>query len=41
VRRLGRADEARRAYGAALGLTPTGPRRRFLERRVAELAGGG
>jgi RNA polymerase sigma-70 factor, ECF subfamily len=40
LRRLGRADEARRAYLAAVGLTPAGqPERRLLQRRLAELSG--
>ena len=38
-RRLGRHDEARRAYARALELTRAEPERRFLERRLAELAG--
>ncbi len=37
-RRLGRTDEARRSYRRALELTRQGPVRRFLERRLAELA---
>jgi RNA polymerase sigma-70 factor (ECF subfamily) len=37
LRRLGRADEARQAYGRALELTASEPERRFLERRLAEL----
>jgi RNA polymerase sigma-70 factor (ECF subfamily) len=37
LRRLGRADEARAAYGRALELVPTDAERRFLERRLAEL----
>lgn len=36
-RRLGRADEARRAYRRALELARQEPERRFLERRLAEL----
>ena len=36
-RRLGRKDEARRAYERALELTPQEPERRFLRRRLAEL----
>ena len=36
-RRLGRSAEARAAYQRALQLTQTGPERRFLERRLAEL----
>jgi len=38
LRRLGRDDEARVAYGRALELTPPGPEQRFLERRLAGLA---
>ena len=38
-RRLGRTAEARAAYERALGLTRQEPERRFLERRLAELAG--
>ncbi len=38
-RRLGRTAEARAAYERALGLTRQAPERRFLERRLAELAG--
>jgi RNA polymerase sigma-70 factor (ECF subfamily) len=37
LRRLGRREEARVAYGRALELTPAEPERRFLERRLAEL----
>ncbi|MDQ1739328.1 MAG: polymerase sigma-70 factor, subfamily [Pseudonocardiales bacterium] len=38
LRRLGRADEARQAYRAALRLTPDGqPEQRLLRRRLAEL----
>ncbi len=37
-RRLGRAAEARAAYERALALTRQEPERRFLERRLAELA---
>jgi RNA polymerase sigma-70 factor (ECF subfamily) len=36
-RRLGRQEEARAAYGQALGLTRQEPERRFLERRLREL----
>ncbi len=36
-RRLGRADDAREAYGKALSLTKLGPERRFLECRLASL----
>lgn len=38
-RRLGRTEEARRAYEQALGLTRQEPERRFLERRLLELSG--
>ncbi len=37
-RRLGRTAEARAAYQQALALTRQAPERRFLERRLAELA---
>jgi RNA polymerase sigma-70 factor (ECF subfamily) len=37
LRRLGRADEARAAYGRALELVHSDEERRFLERRLAEL----
>jgi RNA polymerase sigma-70 factor (ECF subfamily) len=37
-RRLGRSGEAREAYLRALALTHQGAARRFLERRLAELA---
>ncbi len=37
LRRLGRADEARRAYQRALELAQTDPERRFLARRITEL----
>ncbi len=37
-RRLGRVDEARAAYKRALELTRQAPERRFLQRRLAELA---
>jgi RNA polymerase sigma-70 factor, ECF subfamily len=37
-RRLGRVAEARASYERALGLTRQAPERRFLERRLAELA---
>jgi RNA polymerase sigma-70 factor, ECF subfamily len=37
LRRLGRVDEARAAYGRALELVQAAPERRFLERRLAEL----
>jgi RNA polymerase sigma-70 factor (ECF subfamily) len=39
LRRLGRTDEARDAYRCARQLTDDGTERRFLERRLAELAG--
>jgi RNA polymerase sigma-70 factor (ECF subfamily) len=39
LRRLGRTDEARHAYRRARQLTDDGPERRFLERRLTELAG--
>jgi RNA polymerase sigma-70 factor (ECF subfamily) len=39
LRRLGRTDEARDAYRRARQLTDDGPERRFLERRLTELAG--
>ena len=38
-RRLGRVEEARASYRRALALTRQEPERRFLERRLAELAG--
>jgi RNA polymerase sigma-70 factor (ECF subfamily) len=37
-RRLGRTTEARASYERALTLTQQAPERRFLERRLAELA---
>jgi RNA polymerase sigma-70 factor (ECF subfamily) len=37
-RRLNRADEARESYQRALELTRQEPERRFLQRRLAELA---
>lgn len=37
LRRLGRADEARAAYGRALELAPTETEREFLERRLVSL----
>jgi RNA polymerase sigma-70 factor (ECF subfamily) len=37
-RRLGRTAEARTSYERALSLTRQEPERRFLERRLAELA---
>jgi predicted RNA polymerase sigma factor len=39
LRRLGRADEARDAYRRARDLSDDGAERRFLERRLTELAG--
>jgi RNA polymerase sigma-70 factor (ECF subfamily) len=39
LRRLDRIDDARAAYGRALELVRSDPERRFLERRLAELAG--
>jgi RNA polymerase sigma-70 factor (ECF subfamily) len=39
LRRLGRTDEARDAYRAALALVDEGAERRLLERRLAELDG--
>jgi predicted RNA polymerase sigma factor len=39
LRRLGRTDEARDAYRRARQLTDDGAERRFLERRLTELAG--
>jgi len=38
LRRLGRDEEARRAYERALALTDAGPEQRFLAMRLAELA---
>ena len=38
LKRLGRTDEARDAYGRAMELTEDGAERRFLERRLRELA---
>lgn len=38
LRRLGRADEAREAYARSAELAVTEPERRFLARRLAELA---
>lgn len=40
LRRLGRTDEARRAFGCALALATTEPERRFLQRRLDELRDG-
>lgn len=41
LRRLGRIDEAREAYLRARALTDDGAERRFLERRLTELAAAG
>jgi RNA polymerase sigma-70 factor (ECF subfamily) len=38
LRRLGRDDQARAAYGRALELTQPGPEQRFLKRRLAQLS---
>ncbi len=38
LRRLGRNDEARAAYGRALEQTQPGPERRFLESRLADVS---
>ena len=38
LRRLGRLEEARAAYGRALELVHSDPERRFLQRRLADLA---
>ena len=38
LRRLGRADHAATAYRLALALAPNDAERRYLERRLAELA---
>ncbi len=38
-RRLGRTDDARRAYGDALSLARQEPERRFLQERLAQLPG--
>ena len=38
LRRLGRSDEARDAYRRALALVHDEAERRFVERRLAELA---
>jgi RNA polymerase sigma-70 factor (ECF subfamily) len=37
-RRLGRVEEARRSYRRAIELTRQEPARRYLERRLSELA---
>jgi RNA polymerase sigma-70 factor (ECF subfamily) len=37
LRRIGRTDEARDAYRAALAMVDDGAERRLLERRLAEL----
>ncbi|GAB3989521.1 sigma-70 family RNA polymerase sigma factor [Actinoallomurus acanthiterrae] len=41
LRRQGRLPEAALAYRSALALAPTGPERRYLERRLAEISAGG
>jgi len=41
LRRLGRREEAAAQYRAALALTTLAPERRFLERRLREVAGAG
>jgi RNA polymerase sigma-70 factor (ECF subfamily) len=41
LRRLGRFDDATAAYREALDLVGTEPERRFLQRRLAEVSGGG
>ncbi|WP_433179478.1 RNA polymerase sigma factor [Actinoallomurus sp. CA-150999] len=41
LRRQGRRPEAALAYRSALALAPTGPERRYLERRLAEISAGG
>jgi RNA polymerase sigma-70 factor (ECF subfamily) len=38
LRRLGRLEEAHVAYARAVALTDDGPERRFLERRLGEIA---
>ena len=40
LRRLGRREDARAAYGRALALTEPGVEQRFLESRLADLAAG-
>ena len=40
LRRSGRSDDAAARYRRAIELAPTGPERRFLERRLAELPEG-
>lgn len=40
LRRLGRTVEAREAYARALALSRQQPERRFIERRMGEIAGG-
>jgi RNA polymerase sigma-70 factor (ECF subfamily) len=40
LRRLGRREEALAAYRDALALTVLEPQRRYIERRIAEVAGG-
>ena len=41
LRRLGRGAEAAQAYREALALTGTGPERRYLSRRLAEVTSAG
>jgi RNA polymerase sigma-70 factor, ECF subfamily len=41
LRRQGRLPEAALAYRSALALAPTGPERRYLERRLAEISADG
>ena len=41
LRRLGRGAEAAQAYREALALTSTGPERRYLSRRLAEVTSAG
>ena len=40
LRRLGRNDEARAAYGRALEQTAAGPEQRFLQSRLADVSDG-
>jgi RNA polymerase sigma-70 factor (ECF subfamily) len=40
LRRLGRLEDARVAYGRALGLTANAAERRYLRRRLVEVGGG-
>jgi len=39
LRRLGRRDEAKASYNAALALARQEPEQRFLKRRLAEMSG--